>query len=141
MNILIHIAFFKKNLFSFLLIGLIILSSSCNKNDNEIELLGFEESPTVLEVEVENVVCGSGVFGSLWFYGGVIRLGGVKYYFRPYQLSEQAAQKLERGVIEGTKLKVSFKTMQEDGRYDSIPICARFIGTNVPIYIFDVEYL
>ena len=141
MNILIHIAFSKKNLFSFLLIGLIILSSSCNKNDNEIELLGFEESPTVLEVEVENVVCGSGVFGSLWFYGGVIRLGGVKYYFRPYQLSEQAAQKLERGVIEGTKLKVSFKTIQEDGQYDSIPICARFIGTNVPIYIFDVEYL
>jgi hypothetical protein len=134
---------FKKYIFIFLISSwfIITLLVSCKNKDEDIQPIEFEEKPTVLDIEVENIVCGSGVFGSLWFYGGVLRVGGFKYYFRPYELSEKAAQKLERGIIEGTKLKISFKTIQEDGRYDSIPICPEFIGTNVPIYIFDVEYL
>ena len=88
------------------------------------------------EVNVEEVMCGAGLWNNLWFNDG------SNVYLQPYSVDEYMKADIEKIEIKDKmRLKISFQYAQKDKRYDDVIICQAYVGEAKPIKILSVEVI
>lgn len=98
--------------------------------------VGECETLNIVEVTVEAVTCGVGVWDNLWLNDG------SNVYLQPYSLDEYVKADIEKIEIkDNMNLKISFQYAQEDKRYDGITVCEAYPGESNPINIISIEVI
>jgi hypothetical protein len=119
-------------------LGILLAFSAFQCEDCDPPIDDFEECEVinVVEVKVEEVICGVGVWDNLWLNDG------SKVYLQPYSIDEYVKTDIEKMEIrDKMTLKVQFQYTQKNTRYDGIVVCEAYPGESKPIKIIAIEVI
>ncbi len=108
-----------------------------NKEDTDPLYCGIDEGHIeIIEVTVEQVACGIGIWDNLWFNDG------SNIYLQPYSLDKSTETDIEKIEIKNQMaLKIYFQYAEKDGRYADVIVCHNYPWRSNPIKIIDIEII
>jgi len=101
---------------------------------------GFTDSDDcTYSVTAQYVLCGTGLYGNLWFALDDSISAGAGYYYRKYLRPVATIQSLAAiEVVAGKKYKIGARKFTGDDPFDG-PVCLAYPGPSVPIRIMCLQ--